>query len=125
MKTVNALLLYALAISSAIAVTVAMAFAAEPPSLVWKQGNDTLTLLSGPCNAKVANLLKPEFVGRFKDAVEVFNGKTSLACWVPINENIIYIQYDNDQETVLPYSLFVQPVTAPVKPKNKYRRNDV
>lgn len=49
------------------------------PTMVLRQGNNTLTLMTAPCNAKVADLLKPEYVSQFRDAVAVVGG-ANLCC---------------------------------------------
>lgn len=52
----------------------ATAPAKSGPTMVMRQGNNTLTLMTTPCLPKVADMLKPEYVPQFKAAIAVVGG---------------------------------------------------
>lgn len=87
------------------------------PTMVLRQGNNTLTLMTTPCNPKVADLLKPEYVPQFRDAVAVVGGQTFAACWIMADPATIYVQFEDGDNATIPVSAFIQ--TADKRPKAK------
>lgn len=89
------------------------------PTMVLRQGGNTLTLMTTPCNPKVADLLKPEFVPQFKNAVALVDGQTFDACWIMADPATIYVQFEDGDNATIPVSAFIQAAAKPRKPQQK------
>lgn len=88
------------------------------PTMVLRQGNNTLTLMTTPCNPKVADLLKPEFVPQFRGGVAVVDGQTFEACWIMADPATIYVQFEDGDNATIPVASFIKTAERP-KPKAK------
>ena len=92
------------------------ASAIPPPTMVLRDGNDTLTLTTTPCNPKVAALIRPEARANFRDAVAVVGGQTFQACWVLHSPEVIYVHFEDNDRVLIPLSVFSKTFERP-KPK--------
>lgn len=120
MKSVSALLSAAL-VAAFLLAGCATAPGKPPPTMVLRQGGNTLTLMTTPCNAKVADLLKPEYVPQFKNAMAVVDGQTFDACWIMADPATIYVQFEDGDNASIPVSMFIQ---ASAKPRKSQQKTD-
>jgi hypothetical protein len=86
--------------------------------MVLRQGGNTLTLMTTPCNAKVADLLKPEYVAQFKNASAVVDGQTFDACWIMHEAGVVYVHFEDGDSATIPVEQFIKTAERP-KPKAK------
>jgi hypothetical protein len=89
-----------------------------PPTMVLRQGGNTLTLMMTPCNAKVSSLLKPEFVAQFKNASAVVDGQAFEACWIMHDSGVVYVHFEDGDTAMIPVESFIKTAERP-KPKAK------
>jgi hypothetical protein len=85
--------------------------------MVARAGNDSLTLHDAPCSKKVAALLKPEYVARFRAATDKANGKVFKACWTLHDQDHIFVLYEDGDRATVPLDAFQEVGKGkPVKP---------
>ena len=118
MKSVFASFLAAL-VAAFLLAGCATAPAKSGPTMVLRQGNNTLTLMTTPCGPKVADLLKPEYVPQFRGGVAVVDGQTFEACWIMADPATIYVQFEDGDNATIPVSAFIQAAAKPRKPQQQ------
>jgi hypothetical protein len=91
---------------------VSLAMASAPTTeLVARVGTDSLRLTQGECLASVAEHIKPEFVSRFKRAIEKIAGQTNNACWTAgVSEGkwYVFVMYEDGQRHTFSLEHFIQ-----------------
>lgn len=117
MKSVFASFLAAL-VAAFLLAGCATAPAKSGPTMVLRQGNNTLTLMTTPCGPKVADLLKPEYVPQFRGGVAVVDGQTFDACWIMADPATIYVHFEDGDSAQIPVAAFIKTAERP-KPKAK------
>lgn len=93
----------------------------QGPTMVLRQGADTLTLTADSCGRKVIEMLKPEVRERFKAARAVVDGQSFEACWTLHDEVSVFVVYDDGDTNLIPIGLFVK---AADKPKTERQAED-
>lgn len=76
------------------------------PPLVYRQGDNSLTLHDSPCvHGGTLALLAPEWRPKFKKAHTVLKGKTIYACWIE-EAGLAFVMYEDGDQIVYRLDLF-------------------